>query len=85
MWAKKREAVLAQPVERMAFNHVVVGSIPTDGENGFLKLFSCLVAANANFSLNNSFIFVYQEVNDLLEDPNTEMEKPGCPEKSWWK
>lgn len=24
-------AVLAQPVERMAFNHVVVGSIPTDG------------------------------------------------------
>ena len=25
------KAVLAQPVERMAFNHVVVGSIPTDG------------------------------------------------------
>ena len=24
-------AVLAQPVERVAFNHVVVGSIPTDG------------------------------------------------------
>ena len=24
-------AVLAQLVERMAFNHVVVGSIPTDG------------------------------------------------------
>ena len=30
-------AVLAQLVERMAFNHVVVGSIPTDG--GFLTLF----------------------------------------------
>ena len=27
----KQQAVLAQPVERMAFNHVVVGSIPTDG------------------------------------------------------
>ena len=25
-------AVLAQLVERMAFNHVVVGSIPTDGD-----------------------------------------------------
>ena len=25
------QAVLAQLVERMAFNHVVVGSIPTDG------------------------------------------------------
>ena len=28
---KSKEAVLAQPVERVAFNHVVVGSIPTDG------------------------------------------------------
>ena len=26
-----QDAVLAQLVERMAFNHVVVGSIPTDG------------------------------------------------------
>ena len=26
-----KKAILAQPVERMAFNHVVVGSIPTDG------------------------------------------------------
>ena len=26
------KAVLAQLVERMAFNHVVVGSIPTDGD-----------------------------------------------------
>ena len=26
----KQQTVLAQPVERMAFNHVVVGSIPTD-------------------------------------------------------
>ena len=25
-------AILAQLVERVAFNHVVVGSIPTDGE-----------------------------------------------------
>ena len=25
-------AVLAQLVERVAFNHVVVGSIPTDGD-----------------------------------------------------
>lgn len=32
------KAVLAQPVERMAFNHVVVGSIPTDGARPFLKL-----------------------------------------------
>ena len=31
---RKRTAVLAQLVERMAFNHVVVGSIPTDGESG---------------------------------------------------
>ena len=29
---KSKEAVLAQPVERVAFNHVVVGSIPTDGD-----------------------------------------------------
>ena len=27
------KAVLAQLVERVAFNHVVVGSIPTDGGN----------------------------------------------------
>ena len=27
-----KQVVLAQLVERMAFNHVVVGSIPTDGE-----------------------------------------------------
>ena len=27
----KSTAVLAQLVERVAFNHVVVGSIPTDG------------------------------------------------------
>ena len=33
---KSKEAVLAQPVERVAFNHVVVGSIPTDG--GCLKI-----------------------------------------------
>ena len=25
------QAILAQSVERVAFNHVVVGSIPTDG------------------------------------------------------
>ena len=31
------KAVLAQPVERMAFNHVVVGSIPTDGARPFLS------------------------------------------------
>ena len=28
---QKHVAVLAQLVERVAFNHVVVGSIPTDG------------------------------------------------------
>jgi hypothetical protein len=28
-----KDAVLAQLVERVAFNHVVVGSIPTDGGN----------------------------------------------------
>ena len=27
-----RKAVLAQSVERVAFNHVVMGSIPIDGE-----------------------------------------------------
>ena len=32
-------AVLAQPVERMAFNHVVVGSIPTDGVENKLNFF----------------------------------------------
>lgn len=32
----KQSAVLAQPVERMAFNHVVVGSIPTDGVFQFI-------------------------------------------------
>ena len=30
---KHQPAVLAQLVERMAFNHVVVGSIPTDGDS----------------------------------------------------
>ena len=32
MTNKFNVAVLAQLVERMAFNHVVVGSIPTDGD-----------------------------------------------------
>lgn len=35
----KQLAVLAQPVERMAFNHVVVGSIPTDGVFKFIFYF----------------------------------------------
>ena len=32
LFTKTAKAVLAQLVERMAFNHVVVGSIPTDGD-----------------------------------------------------
>ena len=28
-------AILAQPVERVAFNHVVVGSIPIDDDSCF--------------------------------------------------
>lgn len=41
MTARKQKAVLAQLVERVAFNHVVVGSSPTDGVLvlGFLSIF----------------------------------------------
>ena len=46
----KRVAVLAQPVERVAFNHVVVGSIPTDGDfsmdrNAWFGI--CIIAENS--------------------------------------
>ena len=40
MTNKFNVAVLAQLVERMAFNHVVVGSIPTDGDFVFSLTFA---------------------------------------------
>ena len=46
----KQQAVLAQPVERMAFNHVVVGSIPTDG---VFSLILGLLCQKVYFSLKS--------------------------------
>lgn len=38
-----QQAVLAQLVERTAFNRVVVGSIPTDGDYIFIDIFLLVI------------------------------------------
>ena len=52
------QAVLAQPVERVAFNHVVVGSIPTDGVSLFFSLFFVSLYTSVLYEIFNLFTLV---------------------------
>lgn len=73
-------AVLAQLVERMAFNHVVVGSIPTDGVLP-LVVFSTFLSFSLRFlfpELGNNHIWILLSlvsVDLILEQNNWFLER----------